>query len=279
MPAYPHRRYGPAALAAALLAALHTPAAGQAGGENGLKGYGVVTAAQRVEIRPRVTGTVLKVHFKDGAEVKKGELLYELDARHLQTALDRAKAAVAAVQAGLEAAKADVERVRKLLANRAISREDYDRVIAREAEARPLVHKAEAEAALARLELEFTRIVSPIDGRAGRALVDPGNVVKADETPLTTVVSQGRVYVDFSTAEKALPGLLRAAAAAKPGKLAVRLSLPDDTEHDETGALEFIDNEVRDGAVRCRAAFENGKGLLVPGTRVGIRVPFKGKGD
>ena len=161
---------------------------------------GRIEAIDRVEIRPRVNGYLLKVGFEQGKEVRKGDVLFEIDDREYRAAYARAVADVGRAGARIGLAKSQFDRTRRLLESNAVSRDDFEIREAELKQAEADLKSTQAAADQAKLNVEFTRIVSPIDGRVSKALVTPGNLVTStapEATLLTTVVSVDPVYVEF----------------------------------------------------------------------------------
>lgn len=234
---------------------------------------GRTQAVSTVELRPRVSGYIEKVLFKDGSAVKKGDVLFAIDPRPYQASLDQAKAQVDLSEASLELARAEYARARKLLASGGISREDVDAAKGKEVVAQASLAAARASLALARLNLDFCNIRAPIDGRIGRSLLDPGNLVKADDTHLATLHSQDPLYVYFDVDERTL---LRLRRSADEGKLPVLIGTADDRGYPLRGTLDFANNQVNPntGTIAMRAVLPNPKGDLVPGLFVRVRLPI-----
>lgn len=237
---------------------------------------GRVAAVESVELRPRVSGYVQRVAYAEGEEVRKGDLLFVVDPRPYQAALDRALAELARAQAEARLAGAQDARAQSLIEVKAISREEFEQRKANTAGASAAVRAAEAAVTAARLDLQFTQVRSPIDGRAGRALVTQGNLAQADATLLTTVVSQDPVFVYFEADEQTW---LRHSAAARTGDNPVRVGLSSETGYPHTGTLDFIDNQVdpRTGTLRARAVLRNPDRLFTPG--LFARVQLQGSGQ
>jgi RND family efflux transporter MFP subunit len=222
---------------------------------------------EHVDVRPRVAGYVVGVHFEDGERVKKGQLLFTIDPRPVQATLAQAEADAEAAAARLENARAELERIRGLADKHLASKEDLD---AREAAARTA--EAELDAARAavqaqKLNLDFTRITAPIDGRVSYRRVDPGNAVKADETVLTTLVSVDPIYFEFQGSEALYLKYKRADRESPESARTVRIRLQDETVPRWTGRLVFIDNTIdpASGTIRGRALVDNPDGFLTPG--------------
>jgi multidrug efflux system membrane fusion protein len=242
---------------------------------------GRVAAVESVELRPRVSGYVQRVAYAEGQEVRKGDLLFVVDPRPYQAALDRAQAELARARAEARLAQAQDARAQSLIDAKAISREEFEQRKANSAGADAAVRAAEAAVAAARLDLQFTQVRSPIAGRAGRALVTEGNLAQADATLLTTVVSQDPVFVYFETDEQTW---LRYAALARKGERSdtgnpVRVGLANEAGYPHAGSVDFIDNQVvpRTGTLRARAVLRNPDRLFTPG--LFARVQLQGGGE
>jgi multidrug efflux system membrane fusion protein len=228
---------------------------------------GRISAVESVEIRSRVSGYVMRVAYKEGDEVRRGDLLFSIDPRPYQAALYSAKAQLERARATALLAKARDERARKLLPSSAVSQDEADARNAAYAQSQADVLNAQAAVDLALLNLGFTEVRAPIDGRAGRALLTVGNLAMADETLLTTMVSQDPVYVDFDPDEQSY---LRYSADARqrPGNvLMVRVALAGDDGYAHAGMVDFQNNRVDSstGSIRMRAKLRNPDRILTPG--------------
>lgn len=211
-------------------------------------------APERVEVRARVGGYLQGVHFKDGQNVRKGQLLFTLDPRPAQAAL-------AAAQAQADLARADLARAEGLLEAQAISQEEFD---SRRAQAQV----AEATLRARRLDVEFTRVTAPVSGIVSQRQVDPGNVVSGGASSgdiLTTIVSISPIHFAFDASEAQLLKYQRQVDERQGAQVQIRLQ--DETEPRWTGRVDFVDTLVdRDtGAVRLRATIANPNGFLKPG--------------
>jgi RND family efflux transporter MFP subunit len=232
---------------------------------------GRLEAVDQVEIRPRVSGYIKRVTFTEGREVRKGEVLFEIDPRPYQAELARAEAELERAKSAASLAASDVQRADRLVKAQAISREEYDSRTSAEAQGGAGVKAAEAAVETARLNLNWTRVRSPIAGRVSNALVTPGNLVQASPaTLLTTVVSLEPMYVYFDSDEQTY---LRYAGQARNGSnwrvtgLPVYLGLANETGYPHEGRLDFVDNQVdpNTGTIRTRAVFSNKSRALTPG--------------
>lgn len=233
---------------------------------------GRIAAVETVELRPRVSGYIESVNFREGQEVKKGDVLFVLDARSYRAELDRAQAELSRARSEAALAGSELARARKLAAEKLISAELLEQRRAATAQAESGVRAAEARVASARLDLEFTQVRAPIDGLAGRALVTTGNLASPDATVLTTVVSLDPVHVYFEGDEQTY---LRYAESAReaggPGARAarnpVRVGLAGEEGYPHEGVLDFLDNHVdpRTGTIRARAVLDNADRRFTPG--------------
>ncbi|RFP16279.1 MULTISPECIES: efflux RND transporter periplasmic adaptor subunit [unclassified Duganella] len=225
---------------------------------------GRLEAIEQVQIRPRVGGFITAINFKPGSEVKKGEVLFVIDPRPFQAEANRAEAAAGSARAKADLAKVELVRAEKLLADKAIAQREYD---ASASSLKQLDADARAAQALyeaAKLNLSYTQVTSPINGRVSKAEITLGNLVDASAV-LTSVVSLERIYASFDGDEDTY---LRVGAAAHQGKPAtVKIGLANETGFPHEGKLEFVDNQLdpRSGSVRMRATLNNTDGMLVPG--------------
>jgi RND family efflux transporter MFP subunit len=234
---------------------------------------GRLQAVDQVDIRPRVSGYIQRVTFTEGREVRKGEVLFQIDPRPYQAELARAQAELDRARSAAALAASDVRRADPLVKAQAISREEYDSRTSAEAQGGASVKAAEAAVETARLNLGWTRVRSPISGRVSNALVTPGNLVEAGQpaTLLTTVVSLDPMYVYFDSDEQTY---LRYAGRARnngsnwrDGKLVVHLGLANEEGYPHEGRLDFVDNQIdpNTGTIRTRAVFSNKSRALTPG--------------
>ncbi len=242
---------------------------------------GRVSAVETVELRPRVSGYVERVAYREGDEVRKGQLLFLIDQRPYRAALAQAEAQLERARSEARLARSQDVRAQTLIDAKAISREEFDTRKAATAQSDAVVRAAEAAVAAARLDLQFTEVRSPIDGRAGRALATVGNLAQADATMLTTVVSLDPVHVYFESDEQAF---LRYAGLARTGQRdatrnPVRVGLADETGYPHAGTVDFIDNQVdpATGTIRARAVLPNPDRVFTPG--LFARVQLEGSAE
>lgn len=224
-----------------------------------------------VKVQPQLSGRITEIHFKDGADLKKGALLFTIDPRPFEAQLNEAQANLAQAKAVRELAKIQFERVQGLIDSKAISKEDYDTKKNAVDVTEANVMQRQAEVDTARLNLEYCSIRSPIDGRAGKRLVDIGNIVKENETEMLTIQRLDPIYADFTVTENDLSEVQR---NAQSGTLKTQVMLPDDVLHPRDGDLTFLDNSVQQGTgtVTLRATIPNNDHLFWPGRFVKVRL-------
>lgn len=229
---------------------------------------GRLEAPESVEIRPRVSGFIDKVAFDEGALVKKGDLLFQIDPRPFEAQVKRLQAELQQARATAQRTASEAERGERLRANNAISAELADARVSAASEAKSAVAAIQAQLDAARLDLAFTRVTAPIDGRVGSALITAGNLVNAGEALLTTLVSTDKVYAYFEADERTY---LKYRDLARDGtrgaETPVYLGLSSEDGHPHLGRMDFIDNHVdpRTGTIRGRAVFDNRDGSFTPG--------------
>lgn len=239
-----------------------------------LKAIGTVQAFQSVVIRARVDGTLDKVVFVEGQHVRPGDLLAQLDPRPYQAVLDQALAKKAADEAMLSMARSDLVRYNDLAQSQAASRQKLDQTRAQMAQADATVRGDEATIAAAQLNLAFTRMVSPIDGRAGLRQIDPGNFIRAaDPTSpgLVTVAQLQPIALIFTVPQDALP---KVQTAMRRGSLPVSAYSSDDRTKLADGALLTLDSGIDPltGTIKLKAVFANAEDTLWPGQFVNVRM-------
>lgn len=235
-------------------------------------------AVERVEVRPRVAGYVTSANFQQGHSVKKGDILYVIDPRPYQAALNRAEAEVARARTQLALAKSEQERATKLIEKRAISQEEFDSRTSGNEQASANLAAAEAARESAALDLSFTQVRSPITGVVGRAEITAGNLVAAGQTLLTTVVSVDPIYVSFDGDEQVY---LKVAGLKRNSRAPVWVGLADEQGHPHEGELAFVDNEVdpATGTIHARGLFKNADRRFTPGLFARVKVEGGAKYD
>ena len=229
---------------------------------------GRLEAPETVEVRPRVSGQIDKVAFTEGALVKKGDLLFQIDPRPFQAEVNRLDAQVTQARATAARTDNEAQRGERLKASNAISAELAETRTTTAQEARAGVAAIQAQLDLARLNLSFTRVTAPISGRVSRADITAGNIVTADQTPLTSLVSTDKVYAYFDADERVFlkyNQLSRAGQRSQTSPVYLGLSNEDGNPH--LGQMDFVDNQVnpRTGTIRGRAVFDNSDGSYTPG--------------
>lgn len=237
---------------------------------------GRLEAVDRVEIRPLVSGTLTAVHFRDGARVKKGDVLFTIDPRPYAAEVERAQAQLAAAETRAGYTATELARGQRLAADNAIAKRDLDEKQNAAREAAAQVQAAQAALTAAKLNLEYTRITAPVSGRISRAEVTVGNIVAAGAgtTPLTTLVSMDKIYAAFDVDEQSFLKYVNPARAAGGEPVPVFLGLADEEGHSRRGTVASVDNrlDTSSGTIRVRAVFDNADGLLLPGLYARIRL-------
>src|SRR5881409_537989 len=238
---------------------------------------------ESVEVRPRVSGYIQEVRFQSGQLVSKGDVLFVIDPRWHQAEFDRRQAEFEQARVRLDNARREADRTPQLLANNAISTEESDTRQARHQEAKAALLAAQAALDSARLDLEYTQVRAPIDGRVSRALLTEGNYISGvagAATLLTTLVSVDPVYVYADIDENSLLKFNALAQTKRletdgEGQIPVELQLADEKEFPHLGHIESFDNRVdpNTGSILLRAVFPNTDGRIVPGMFARIRVP------
>jgi RND family efflux transporter MFP subunit len=242
---------------------------------------GRMAAVKTVEIRARVSGYLDHIHFEDGADLEENAPLFQIDDRPFVAAVDQAQSHVSQLEARLERLKKTEDRALRLIEQKVTTTEDYEVAKYQALETESEISAAKATLDIAKLNLEFTKINSPIAGRISRRLVDAGNLVQADVTPLATVVTLDPLYAYFDADERTVLQVRRLIAegkitSARDQAIQVQVALADDKQFSLTGTIDFVDNQVTatTGTLRIRAVIDNPKKLLAPGMFVRVRVPI-----
>jgi membrane fusion protein, multidrug efflux system len=248
---------------------------------------GRMDAVEMVEVRARVTGYLQSINFKDGAEVRQGDLLFVVDPRPYHADLDRAGADLQQAETKFELASNDLVRGERLLRARAISAEEADSRSNAERTSAAAIQSARAAVEMAKLNMEYTRVTAPISGRIGRKLITEGNLVNGNQgqaTLLTTIVSLDPIYCYFDADERSIIKYQQLAREGRgdnirDGKMACELELADETGFPHKGVLDFVDNRVDSatGTLRARGVFANPDRILQPGFFTRVRVPGSAK--
>ncbi len=244
---------------------------------------GRTEAVESVEIRPRVTGYLTKIHFQAGKEVKKGDPLFTIDPRPYQADLERATAEVERNEAQMKLAEIDFKRAQELRAKNISSAEEFDQKSAAFRQAEAAVRSAKAAKDAAALNIEFTEIKSPIDGRVSNERVTVGNLVQSGgglDNVLTTVVSIDPIYVYVDADENSILKYLKLRdegkrASAREATVPAFIQLANETGFPHEGAIDFVDNrlDANTGTLRARAVFKSWNAFITPGFFVRMRIP------
>ena len=236
-------------------------------------------AIDRVEVRPRVSGYISSVNFTEGSEVKKGDVLFVIDQRPYAAELKHAQAQLAQAKSALALATSEKARAVNLLAQHAISQEEYDTRSSGSEQAEANVQLAEANLDTAQLNMTYTKVIAPIGGRISRANVTLGNLVTNGQTLLTTLVSLDPIYVRFDGDEQAYlryqkEAKDRAAAGDKDVANPVLVGLADEQGFPHSGVMVFLDNEIdpQTGTIRTRAKLDNHDRAFTPGLFARVRL-------
>lgn len=251
---------------------------------------GRLASPKTVELRARVSGYLEKVHFKEGSEVKEGDMLFTIDPRPYRAVVDRAQAELERTRTQAELAASEAKRAAGLVASKAISAEDYEQRSKTQAEAQASVRAAEAALAAAKLDLEFTEVRAPIAGRVSDARVREGNLVIGGNTDratlLTTIVAVDPIYCHIDVDERSslkYRQLYREGkrASALFGEVTAEMGLANEEGFPHKGVVDFVDNEISPdtGTIRSRAVFPNRDRLMSPGYFARVRVPGSGEYD
>ncbi|MGN6770898.1 MAG: efflux RND transporter periplasmic adaptor subunit [Rhizobiaceae bacterium] len=237
-------------------------------------------AVDRVDLRSRVAGAIQSVNFREGALVKKGDVLVTIDPASFEATVAQARAQVSAAEARVELTKLELDRGQKLVASRTVSQSDLDQRMSAYHEATASLRSAEAALQSAELDLGYTEIRAPIAGRIGKYQVTVGNLVAAGagSPVLSTLVSVDPIYVGFDVNEEVVARILSELPSGATGeRVTENIPVEVETEGDSApirGHLQFIDNRVdtASGTVQLRAVFDNPDGLLLPGQFVRVRI-------
>jgi len=246
---------------------------------------GRFSAVESVEVRARVSGYLDRVHFKDGQMVKQGDLLFTVDKRPFQNALDQARANLTQARSNVIYTKADLERGQQLLRDKTITDQTFEQRAQAARNAEAAAAGAEAAVRQAELDLQFTDLRAPVDGRIGDRRVSPGNLVTGgtagNTTLLATIVSTDPVYFEFTFDEASFLRYERMAQnghddiASRGAGVSIMLKLIDEKDFSHKGRMDFVDNVIdrTSGTIRGRAVFANPKGIFTPGMFARVRVP------
>jgi multidrug efflux system membrane fusion protein len=234
---------------------------------------------ETVQVRPRVSGQIDSVAFTDGELVKKGDLLFQIDPRPFEAEVHRLEAQLQQSKAAAQRSTNEAQRGERLRTNNAISAELADSRTTTAQESKAAVAAIQAQLDLARLNLSFTRVTAPITGRVSRAEITAGNIVTADQTILTSLVSTDKVYAYFDADERVFLKYNQLARDGKRGATTpVYMGLSNEAENPHLGQMNFVDNQVnpRTGTIRGRAVFDNSKGEYTPGLYARLKLVGSG---
>ncbi|UJD94580.1 efflux RND transporter periplasmic adaptor subunit [Lelliottia amnigena] len=243
---------------------------------------GRIEAVESVQLRPRVSGYIDKVNYTDGQEVKKGEVLFTIDDRTYRAALEQAQASLARAKTQASLAQSEANRTDKLINTHLVSREEWEQRRSAATQAQADIRAAQAAVDAAQLNLDFTKVIAPIDGRASRALITSGNLVTTGDSAsvLTTLVSQKTVYVYFDVDESTYlhyQNLARSGQGASSNHMAlpVEIGLTGEDGYPHQGKVDFLDNQLTPstGTIRMRALLDNAQRQFTPGLFARVRLP------
>jgi RND family efflux transporter MFP subunit len=245
---------------------------------------GRTKATDSVQVKARATGYLEKILFEAGAEVKKGQLLFQIDDRTYKADLEKARADVTRLEASVERFASDLNRARRMRMGDAVSREEFDKISAHRDESAALLVGAKATAKRQELNLGFTKVYAPIDGKISQYNVTVGNLVTQDQTTLTSIVSVAPIWAEFDVDERTV---LRVQKMVRDGKfknyrdakVPVFIGTQIDRGYPHAGFIDFVDNKLNTttGTLLVRGEFPNTDRALTPGLFVRVRVPLGGK--
>lgn len=235
-------------------------------------------AVESVQLRPRVSGYIDKVNYREGDEVKKGQVLFTIDDRTYRATLEQAQAALNNARSQAALARSEAARTDKLIGTNLVSREAWEQRRSAASQAQANVQSAQAAVDMAQLNLSFTRVTAPIDGRASRALITTGNLVSAGDSAsvLTTLVSLDKIFVYFDVDEATyLQYQAMARQGQQRGALPVEVGLTGERGYPHRGSVDFLDNQLTasTGTIRMRATLDNAQRQFTPGLFARVRLP------
>lgn len=237
---------------------------------------GRLEAVERVEIRPLVSGTLTRIHFKDGDIVKKGDTLFTIDPRPFEAEVARTQALVSSAEARVDYTTRDLERAERLIGDNAIARRDFEEKRNASLEAQAGLLAAQAQLQTAQLNLEYSHITAPVTGRISRAEVTLGNIVSAGASsiPLTTLVSTANIYAAIEVDEQSYLKFISPVQVGNHHQIKVVLGLANEEGFSRHGHIGSVDNrlDTASGTIRVRAVFDNADGVLLPGLFARVRL-------
>lgn len=234
---------------------------------------GRIEAKYSVDVVARINGWLQKRYFKEGDTVKKGQTLFLIQPNEYAIAVQQANASVRQSQAGLVNSQKELKRAQELVKNDFVSKSFYDQAVAKRDSDRAALDVARANLAAANLNLSYTRIASPVDGKIGKILITEGNLVNASSGTLAKIVSTSPIYGIFTLKSEDYLKFKKSDKADDDfSNMNVKIKLSDGTEYKENGKLEFVNNEVDPtaGTITLRATFQNADNLLVPGDFINV---------
>ncbi len=238
---------------------------------------GRISAKYSVDVLARINGWLQKRFFDEGAFVKKGQTLFLIEPDQYQNAVNNAVANVKQTQAALVNAQKELARAKELVKQDYVSKSYYDQALATRDQAQAAYDAAKAQLADARLNLSYTKVTSPIDGKIGKIIITEGNLVNTQSGALARIVSVSPIYVTFNIKSGEFIKYRKLDNSVDFSNMSVKLQLADGTIYDEEGRIEFVDNEVNQttGTIALRATFDNADELLVPGDFVTVQITAK----
>ena len=245
---------------------------------------GRIEAVDTVELRPRVSGYLSAVHFREGSEVKRGQRLFSIDDREYRAVVDSAKANAARAQSRVVLARTELARSERLIKEQATSQGELDQRRGELQQAQADLSAMQAAVTQAQLNLSFTQITSPINGRIGAALVKPGNLVSPGTSLLSTVVSMDPIYVSFEGDEQVYLKYQTLSQngqrqSSRDARNPVQVGLADETGYPHKGEMVFVDNQLNagTGTIRAKAQLKNTDGVFTPGLFARVRLLGSGE--
>ncbi|MEM7225665.1 MAG: efflux RND transporter periplasmic adaptor subunit [Pseudomonadota bacterium] len=239
---------------------------------------GVTQAVKTVDVRSKVEGYLEEREFTEGADVKTGDVLFVIDQRPFKAAVEQSQADVNKNEANLAFAKKQVERYKPLVEKQDVSKQTFDGIVTQEKAAEAALAQSQAELKNAELNLGYTTIMAPIDGRIGETLVNIGNLISVNDTLMATLVQLDPIYVIFSPSETQFLEIQKYKAK---GQLEYSIVLADKSTYPQKGKLDFVDNQVDQptGTLRLRAVFPNPNKALLPGQYAEVQVQLADQAD
>ena len=244
---------------------------------------GRLSAVEEVQLRPQVSGAIVKINFKDGQLVKQGDILAVIDPRSYQAAVEEARAALSAARQDLSLAAKEKKRAEQLVSKGTVSKRVYDERLSTHQVAQSQVSRAQAQLELAEIELDHAYVKAPIDGRVSRVELTVGNQVNAGPNApvLTTIVSTGQIYADFDLDEQTFFASLGESGKVDDAAQSIPVNMTLSNGRQVSGHVHSFDNRIdpRTGTIRTRAMFDNLDGTLLPGTFASLELGTLAKKD